>query len=691
MFAGDIKDGATRKRPAQACGPSRDSNSRPEHLESNALPFGYPGSLGVLRFFNTNPEHYSVIFTSGCTGALKLVAESFSFSKEHPPLEKTAKSNRQSTAPDDAKTDDNSQQASKGGNPDGETTRGDNQTAPDKSGEQDGGKRSKGSNFVLLEPERSPRSRSGYFCYLQDNHTSVQGMRELAAQRCSAVLCLTEEELMNGHTADTIVTGTVDQTSPTGNCLLAYPGQSNFSGRKYPLTWIEASQNGGLGFQKKLAGRWFVVLDAASLVSTSPLDLSRFQPDFVTLSFYKIFGFPTGLGALLVRNTSSWVLERRYFGGGTVAASTARDSFCALRPNLSERFEDGTLPYLDIIALRHGFDTIQNLAGGMDKASSHSFLIAQYFAENLGRLHHGNGTVLAEIYASRDFRDRESQGAIVNFSLRRSNGDYIGFAEVDKLAQLHEIHLRTGCFCNIGACQLFLGISSDTIRDNLNAGHVCGDDKDLINGRPTGSVRISFGYMSSLSDAVRCLQFIAECFLETHKTATKPTFTAPEWYVPPAVDAVTNKETSAVFGRSEFHGHGTKAAEEKRADDLGEKRAVRDEEGREGGSKGSEREEGETRTTDVTCSEKHRKLTDIFLYPIKSCGAFRVNEWEIGDRGLLYDRTWMVVSENGIALDEESLVQRFRANLVIDGGLPFDEDNWTGVTCGDVQLTGEEN
>jgi len=41
-------------------------------------------------------------------------------------------------------------------------------------------------------------------------------------------------------------------------------------------------------------GEWFVVVDAAALVSCSPLDLSRYSPDFVTLSFYKMFGFPTG-------------------------------------------------------------------------------------------------------------------------------------------------------------------------------------------------------------------------------------------------------------------------------------------------------------------------------------------------------------------------------------------------------------
>ena len=43
---------------------------------------------------------------------------------------------------------------------------------------------------------------------------------------------------------------------------------------------------------------------------------------------------------------------------------------------------------------------------------------------------------------------------------------------------------------------------------------MCGDDMDLVDGQPTGSVRVSFGYMSTLQDAQNCLTFIAECFLE---------------------------------------------------------------------------------------------------------------------------------------------------------------------------------
>ena len=40
--------------------------------------------------------------------------------------------------------------------------------------------------------------------------------------------------------------------------------------------------------------------------------------------------------------------------------------------------------------------------------------------------------------------------------------------QVDKLAQLHNVHVRTGCFCNLGACQKFLNISDEELKNNFD-------------------------------------------------------------------------------------------------------------------------------------------------------------------------------------------------------------------------------
>ncbi|ESO86189.1 hypothetical protein LOTGIDRAFT_235545 [Lottia gigantea] len=479
----------------------------------------------ILRFFNTNSKEYSVIFTSGCTGALKLVAETFQFHSAHS-----------------------------------------NSTDNDRRLE----------NCVKVDNSNHSDSdlNNGYFCYLLDNHTSAQGMRELAAKRTKNIQCLDTPDLSKCLICDFNV---VNENS---NNLFVFPAQSNFSGEKFPLQWIEDFHNGRMKCQERIPGQWFVLLDAASYVSTSYLNLGLHKPDFITLSFYKIFGFPTGLGALLVKNDSSYILHKEYFGGGTVAVSSAQHRFHIFRENISERFEDGTLPFLDIIALRHGFDAIEQFGGGIHNVSHHTFTIAQYLHHHLCQLYHYNDTPLVVIYGNGNFSDINTQGAIVNFNLKRCNSEFIGFAEVDKLAQLHKIHLRTGCFCNVGACQKYLDITLQQLQDNFKEGHVCGDDKDLINGLPTGSVRISFGYMSTLEDAQKSLQFL---------TQNNP-----------------QKQTT------------------EKNDDVIKK-----------------------------CDEKTRLLTNIFLYPIKSCGAFEVSEWEITSKGLLYDRHWMIVSEAGVTISQK--------------------------------------
>ena len=71
---------------------------------------------------------------------------------------------------------------------------------------------------------------------------------------------------------------------------------------------------------------------------------------------------------------------------------------------------------------------------------------------------------------------------------------------------------RTGCFCNSGACQHHLGLTDQDLMAMYEAGHVCGDMVDIINDKPTGSVRISFGYMSCQADVDTLIQLIREIF-----------------------------------------------------------------------------------------------------------------------------------------------------------------------------------
>ena len=91
--------------------------------------------------------------------------------------------------------------------------------------------------------------------------------------------------------------------------------ESNFNGERF------ATGDVARLIEEARRRKVFVCLDAAKYVSTHPLDLSQINADFICVSFYKIFGYPTGLGALIAKKNAMNILDptrRGYFGGGSL-------------------------------------------------------------------------------------------------------------------------------------------------------------------------------------------------------------------------------------------------------------------------------------------------------------------------------------------------------------------------------------
>ena len=63
-------------------------------------------------------------------------------------------------------------------------------------------------------------------------------------------------------------------------------------------------------------------------------------------------------------------------------------------------------------------------------------------------------------------------------------------------------------------CQKHLGLSDSLMLEMYREGHVCGDKVDTMGGRPTGSVRISLGYMSSPGDVDTLVSVIRDNFVQ---------------------------------------------------------------------------------------------------------------------------------------------------------------------------------
>jgi selenocysteine lyase/cysteine desulfurase len=125
--------------------------------------------------------------------------------------------------------------------------------------------------------------------------------------------------------------------------LFAYPAQSNFSGVRHPQEWVEPAHAAG----------WDVLVDCAAYVPTNRLDLSEWHPDFVPISFYKLLGYPTGVGCLLVRRQALAKLRRPWFAGGTIVAVSVQGDWHVPAGDGSA-FEDGTVNYLTLPAVEQG-------------------------------------------------------------------------------------------------------------------------------------------------------------------------------------------------------------------------------------------------------------------------------------------------------------------------------------------------
>ncbi|KAK4998816.1 Molybdenum cofactor sulfurase, partial [Elasticomyces elasticus] len=264
----------------------------------------------------------------------------------------------------------------------------------------------------------------------------------------------------------------------------------------------------------------YTLLDAAALVSSTPLDLSDASsaPDFTVLSLYKIFGFPD-LGALIIRKASAHVLQhRRYFGGGTVDMVVClKEQWHAKKlDNIHEQLEDGTLPVHSIVALEAAMDVHDELFESLGRVSRHTTYLADQLYKNLRALRHGNGRAVCKIYKdeSSTYGDSATQGPVVAFNFRTSQGGWVSNAEVEKLAAIKNIHIRTGGLCNPGGIASFLDLKPWELRQNFSAGQRCGDENDIHGGKPTGMIRASLGAMSTISDVMRFSSFVREFFVD---------------------------------------------------------------------------------------------------------------------------------------------------------------------------------
>ncbi|KAM7210389.1 molybdenum cofactor sulfurase [Rhypophila decipiens] len=432
----------------------------------------------ILAHVNASPDEYVVIFTANATAAARLVAESYPF---------TAKTKLVLTA-DNHNSINGIREFAKAK---GTKTTYVPLTTPDLGVDE--------AALQAVLSESTPKKRT----QIRDRLPKIKSWLSSLLTPCL-----------------------VPPASSRKAGLFAYPAQSNFSGVRHPLSYIPLAQKQG----------YHVLLDTAAYLPTSPLDLSptsRYRPDFCIISFYKLFGTPTGVGALIARRDSLTTLlapNRPWFSGGTITAvtvSTPWHNFTQSPQSIHEAFEDGTLNFLSIPDISVGLDFLTQRITFPILELRIKCLTA-WFLDRLTSLSHSNGAPMAVIYGpTNPLQDHvqavSTRGGTVTFNLVTPTGQIMDERIIDMDSAKQGISLRTGCFCNPGAGEAAFGLAPQKIRRLVSTATTTGNTVSGVGGEKRlgmddyirlvgmqsgGAVRVSFGAASNTADVDRFFDFV---------------------------------------------------------------------------------------------------------------------------------------------------------------------------------------
>jgi len=340
-----------------------------------------------------------------------------------------------------------------------------------------------------LVGEAFPFGTRGRCALTADNHNSVNGIREHARRAGADVRILPLDESL--RLVPSAVHALLDLPLE-GPSLLAFPAQSNFSGVRHSLSLVGEARARG----------WTVLLDAASYLSTTDLDLADVGADFTCLSLYKIAGYPGGVGALVARREALARLQRPAFAGGTVRWVSVAHGRHAMASG-AEGFEDGTPPFTLAGAVPIALDAVRR--AGRPAWAQQALRLTGRLLTAMREARHDTGLPLVRLHGPCTL---EARGPTIAFSLLRDDGTAVPYWEAEARARGAGIALRGGCFCNPGCAEQAFGLSSARTLDCLDA---LGEQftvaglSQCLGGEAVGALRVSLGLGSLDRDVDRFL------------------------------------------------------------------------------------------------------------------------------------------------------------------------------------------
>ncbi|KAF9047485.1 PLP-dependent transferase [Panaeolus papilionaceus] len=331
-----------------------------------------------------------------------------------------------------------------------------------------------------------------------DSHNSIHGMREFATQKSAQTVYIpsTPHGGVDHSTAKNMLLRHRPRTSAP--CLYAMTGQSNISNSKTSLSLIHYASSIG----------YHTLLDAAALAPTSVISLADSAVDAMAISFYKMFGFPTGVGALIVKKKLLEQLRRPWFAGGTVDVVQVPGDIVTRAHQLHEQFEDGTINYLSLPAITEGLRFLSAYLPFMPLRLTSLLL---YLSSSLSKLRHDTTRrpvvkILSRLPSRKlqHIGEQSDAGFILALLFLDPSGQMIPNSFIEYAASTQNISLRTGCMCNPGGAAAMLGIVD--AMQQLYPGVTLADFEARM-GHELGVIRISLGLSTNFHDIWRVIQF----------------------------------------------------------------------------------------------------------------------------------------------------------------------------------------
>ena len=353
------------------------------------------------------------------------------------------------------------------------------------------------THALKLVGEHFPFTEKSRYAYTKYNHNSVLGIRKFAIRGNASF-----HPIKWPPDIDEVRNLPVDDQAMN---LLAFPLEDNFAGTKPGHEFLTAVTR-----DAELRKKWAILGDAAAYLPTNRLNLTEFPLDAIVLSFYKIIGYPN-TGALIIRNEFAKKLVKETYTDESCEGSNVNSNEFKLHEEMPFRYEDGAVPFQMNLAVRYGLQMLQQI--GMDVVQEHVWNLTRALYLGLKEMKHSTGEPVAEIYGNHESENMDLQGGIVAFNLKRANGSYVGYSEVVREASEAMFHLRGGCHCNPGACFESMKITEDKVKAYYAKKTTCGDNNDIVDGVPLGSVRASLGWASDEGDITTFLQWIHDNYV----------------------------------------------------------------------------------------------------------------------------------------------------------------------------------